>query len=156
MGLVIEQGGDMATATGSGTSQLTFGQRLRTDPAFTAFWILRAGFIILPLLMGIDKFTNLMVDWPSYLAPWIANISPLGAQGTMYLVGVIEIIAAIGIAVRPRWSAYVVAAWLLGIIVNLVTAGNGGWDIALRDVGLLVAALALAALSARYDRPRED
>ena len=67
----------MATATGSGTSQLTFGHRLRTDPAFTAFWILRAGFIILPLLMGIDKFTNLMVDWPSYLAPWIANISPL-------------------------------------------------------------------------------
>lgn len=141
----------MATASAVQTDE-SFGQRLRHDPAFTAFWVLRIGFIALPLLMGIDKFTNLMVQWTTYLAPWIEHLSPLGAQGTMYVVGVIEIVAAIGIAVRPRWAAYVVAAWLAGIIINLLTAGFGGYDVALRDFGLLVAALALAALSAKYDR----
>ncbi|GAA3753581.1 DoxX family membrane protein [Microbacterium kribbense] len=144
----------MATATLPSADAETFWGRVKADPAFGAFWILRVGFIILPLLMGLDKFFNVMVDWTSYLAPWIANLSPLGAQNTMYVVGVIEIIAAIGIAVKPRWASWVVAAWLVGIIINLVTGGTGTLDIALRDLGLVVAALALAALAAKYNRGR--
>lgn len=125
--------------------------RTLSNPAYTAFWILRIGFVVLPLWMGIDKFTNTLTDWPGYLAPWIVGLVPFTAQTVMYVVGVVEIIAAIGIALKPRYAAYVVAAWLAGIIVNLLIL-SGFYDVALRDLGLLVAALALAALSAEFDR----
>lgn len=125
--------------------------RVLSNPAYAAFWILRIGFVVLPLWMGIDKFFNTLTDWPGYLAPWVADLLPITAQTTMYVVGVVEIVAAIGIAIKPRFAAFVVAAWLAGIIVNLLTL-PGFYDVALRDLGLLVAALALAALAAEFDR----
>ncbi|MDI3331864.1 MAG: hypothetical protein QJR09_14200 [Micrococcus sp.] len=125
--------------------------RAWSNPAYVAFWILRVGFVVLPLWMGIDKFTNTLTYWPDYLAPWVVGLLPFTAQTTMYVVGVVEIIAAIGVAIKPRFAAFVVAVWLAGIIVNLVTL-SGFYDVALRDVGLLVAALALAALSSEFDR----
>jgi uncharacterized membrane protein YphA (DoxX/SURF4 family) len=120
----------------------------RTDPATQAFVLLRTVFTVAPVLFGLDKFFNLLVDWPVYLAPWIDSIVPGTPQTAMYVVGVIEIVAGILVAVRPKWGGLVVAAWLLGIIVNLLTL-SGYYDIALRDFGLLVAALALSRLASR-------
>ncbi|MGH3365602.1 MAG: hypothetical protein ACRDOY_00140, partial [Nocardioidaceae bacterium] len=91
----------------------------------------------------------LLVDWPTYLAPWITDIVPGTAQQAMYAVGVIEILAGIAVAIAPRFGAWLVAAWLAGIIVNLLTF-PGYFDIALRDFGLLVGAVALARLATRY------
>lgn len=126
--------------------------RLRVDPAYQSFTLLRTGFAAAPILFGLDKFLNLMVNWESYLAPWIRQLSPLTPAHTMNLVGVIEIVAGIAVAVKPRYGAYLVAAWLVGIIVNLLSF-PGFYDIALRDFGLLVGALALARLAARFDPP---
>lgn len=130
--------------------------RVREDPAYGAFWVLRLGFVALPLLMGLDKFTNLLADWPGYLAPWVVAILPVSAQTTMYAVGVIEIVAGLAVAIRPRLAAWVVAAWLAGIILNLLTY-PGFFDVALRDVGLLVAAVSLGLLARKYTgREREQ
>lgn len=128
----------------------TFGARILSDPSFGAFWILRIGFVLLPLLMGLDKFFNFMTYWPDYLAPWVVSLLPFSAVTAMYLVGAVEIIAGVAIAVKPRYASYIVALWLLGIIVNLLLLG-GVLDVALRDVGLLVAALALSRLAAEFD-----
>jgi hypothetical protein len=98
----------------------------------------------------LDKFFNLMVDWEKYLAPWIVRIVG-NAHSFMLFVGVVEIIAGLIVALRPRWGGYIVALWLLGIIVNLLTY-SGFYDIALRDFGLLLGALALARLSERFAR----
>lgn len=128
-------------------------QHVRSDPAYGAFWLLRIGFVVLPIWMGADKFVNALTHWPNYLAPWIVDIAKdlgLTAQGAMYIVGVIEIVAGIAVAIKPRYAAYVVAAWLAGIIINLLTY-SGFYDIALRDFGLLVAALTLGRLAAAYD-----
>ncbi|MDO2381349.1 hypothetical protein Q2298_23645, partial [Rhodococcus electrodiphilus] len=103
-------------------------------------------FTVAPIAFGLDKFTNLLTDWERYLAPWIDDIVPGTAHQAMLAVGVVEILAGILVAIRPAIGGYVVAAWLLGIIVDLVTLG-GYLDIALRDVGLAVAALALARLA---------
>ena len=120
--------------------------RLKNDPAYQAYAVLRTIFSIAPILFGLDKFTNILTDWPHYLAPWITDIVPFDAATTMRIVGVIEIAAGVLVAVAPRIGAYVVALWLAGIIVNLLTL-PGYYDIALRDFGLLVGALALARLS---------
>ena len=93
----------------------------RTDPVAQAFWLLRLGFTIAPIAFGLDKFFNVLVDWPTYLAPWIDDIAPGSAQDFMYFVGVIEIVAGVLVALKPRYAAYVVAAWLAGIIFNLLT-----------------------------------
>ena len=119
--------------------------RLR-DPSYQAFLLLRTVFTVAPILFGLDKFANLMSDWPMYLAPWIDGILPGDASTAMYIVGVIEIAAGILVAVAPRIGAYVVAVWLAGIIVNLLTV-PGFYDVALRDFGLLVGALALGRLA---------
>jgi uncharacterized membrane protein YphA (DoxX/SURF4 family) len=128
-------------------------QRARSDPAYGAFLLLRIGFAVLPIVFGIDKFTNLLTDWQGYLAPWIVDISPLTAYQTMLVVGVVEIVAGLAVAIKPRYAAYVVAAWLAGIIVNLLTY-SGFYDVALRDFGLLVGALALGILALVYDPAR--
>jgi len=120
-----------------------------SDPAYQAFLLLRTVFTVAPIIFGLDKFTNLLVDWPIYLAPWIDGIMPGTAQQAMYAVGVIEVVAGIAVAIAPRFGAWLVAAWLAGIIVNLLTF-PGYFDIALRDVGLLVGAVALARLATRY------
>lgn len=125
--------------------------RLRTDPAYQAFLLLRIGFAVAPIAFGIDKFFNVMVRWEQYLAGWINNIIPGNASDAMHLVGVIEIAAGILVAVKPRWGAYVVAAWLFGIIINLLTL-SGYYDVALRDFGLMLGALTLSRLASVYDR----
>lgn len=122
----------------------------RMDPTYGAFQLLRVGFVALPILMGIDKFANVMTDWPSYLAPWLVSSAPFSAQTAMYIVGIIEIIAGVAVAIKPRYAAYVVALWLAGIIVNLLTY-SGFYDVALRDFGLFIAAIALGLLAGRYD-----
>ena len=126
--------------------------RVREDPAYQAFWLLRIGFTVAPILFGADKFANVLVNWEKYLAPWIRDVSPLSATHTMYVVGVIEIIAGLSVAIKPRYAAYIVAAWLAGIIINLLSY-SGYYDIALRDFGLMLAALTLARLASKYDPP---
>jgi hypothetical protein len=122
------------------------------DPTFQAFALLRTVFTVAPILFGLDKFFNILTDWTAYLAPWINDIVPGDAATAMKIVGVIEIAAGILVAVAPRIGAYVVALWLVGIIVNLLTI-PGYYDVALRDFGLFVAALALGRLAqARYVR----
>lgn len=119
---------------------------ISTKGAERAFLLLRTVFTIAPIVFGLDKFANVLTDWPGYLAPWIDNIVPGDAQQAMYVVGVIEIAAGIVVATRPRWGALLVSAWLIGIIVNLLTY-SGFYDVALRDFGLLVAALSLYVLA---------
>ena len=116
------------------------------DPTYQAFLLLRTVFTVAPILFGLDKFTNVMTDWTTYLAPWIDNIVPGDEVAAMRIVGVIEIAAGVLVAVAPRVGAYVVALWLAGIIINLLTL-PGFYDIALRDFGLLVGALALGRLA---------
>ena len=123
------------------------------DPSYQAFLLLRTVFTVAPILFGLDKFTNLMTDWSMYLAPWIDGILPGDASTAMQIVGVIEIAAGILVAVAPRIGAYVVALWLAGIIVNLLTL-PGFYDVALRDFGLLVGALALGRLAEGQHAPR--
>jgi hypothetical protein len=125
--------------------------RARTEPAYGAFLVLWIGFIALPLLMGLDKYVNLMTNWESYLAPWIVNLLPFSAHTAMVIVGSIEVVAAILVFLRPRYASYVVALWLAGIIINLLTY-SGFYDVALRDFGLLLAAVALTRLAAVYDK----
>ncbi|MDG3013316.1 hypothetical protein NVS88_01945 [Corynebacteriales bacterium D3-21] len=125
-------------------------ERVRTDPGYAAFWLLRIGFTVLPLWFGIDKFFGVLTDWDHYLAPWVADLSPLTTHQTMLVVGAIEIVAGIAVAIKPRYAAFVVAAWLAGIVINLLSY-PGFYDIALRDFGLLLAALTLARLAHAYD-----
>jgi hypothetical protein len=131
------------------TTQLQRSRLTSADPAHQAFLLLRTVFTIAPIAFGLDKFANVLTDWPKYLAPWIDGIVPGTAQQAMYAVGVVEILAGIVVAVAPRIGGWVVAAWLAGIIVDLLT-GPGFYDVALRDFGLLVGAVALARLSVRY------
>ena len=118
-------------------------------PDAQAFWILRVGFTVAPIIAGIDKFSDKLVNWDQYLAPWIVRIVG-NAHGFMMFAGVVEIIAGIGVAIWPRVFGWIVGAWLLGIIVNLVTY-PGFYDIALRDLGLMLAAIALARLAEPRD-----
>ncbi len=127
-------------------------RRLRQDAAYQAYTTLRIGFTVAPILFGLDKFANVLVNWEIYLAPWIAHLSPLSKLHTMHIVGAIEIAAGVAVALKPRYAAYVVAAWLGGIVVNLLSY-SGYYDIALRDFGLMLGALALARLASRYDPP---
>ena len=120
-----------------------------TDPTFQAFTLLRVGFTAAPILFGLDKFTEWMVDWSTYLWSGIPSALPGTADGIMLLVGAIEIVAGVLVAVRPRDGGYVVAAWLAGIIVNLLLVGDY-YDIALRDFGLLLGALTLARLATAF------
>jgi hypothetical protein len=122
------------------------------DPAFQAFALLRLAFTVAPILFGLDKFLDWMVDWQRYLAPEVNDLIPGNGHQAMLAIGVVEIAAGLVVAVRPRWGGYLVAAWLGGIIVNLLLQGDY-YDIALRDFGLLLAALTLARLATVFDRP---
>ena len=115
-----------------------------------ALILLRTVFTIAPIAFGLDKFLELLTDWDKYLAPWINDLVPGTSHDAMLIIGVVEVVAGVLVAVAPRWGGYVVALWLAGIIVNLLTLGDY-YDVALRDFGLLVAALALARLAS--DRP---
>src|SRR5204863_2533899 len=116
--------------------------------AHQAFWVLRIAFTVAPILFGLDKFFNWSVNWPDYLASWINNIVPGSAQDFMYFVGGVEILAGILVLLAPRIGAFIVAAWLGGIVVNLLTYNAPTYyDIALRDFGLMLAALTLGRLA---------
>jgi hypothetical protein len=132
-----------------GPADLEIGREETVNPAYQAFQILRLGFTVAPILMGLDKFLGLLVNWDQYLPPVANNL--LGGYGHqfMYAVGVIEIVAGIGVFLKPKIFAYVVAAWLGLIIVNLLLI-PGYFDVALRDFGLLLAALALGRLSETF------
>lgn len=119
------------------------------DPDHQAFLLLRTVFTVAPIAFGLDKFAGVLVDWNQYLAPWINDLVPGTATQAMYAVGVVEIAAGLVVAIAPRFGGWLVAAWLLGIIVDLLTL-SGYYDIALRDFGLLVGAVALARLAVRH------
>lgn len=118
-------------------------------PAYQAYQILHIGFIVAPLLAGFDKFTHFLTNWDQYLAPVVAALLPVSDHAFMLFVGIVEMAAAVLVAARPRIGAYVVAAWLFGIIGNLLLI-PGYFDVALRDFGLALGALALARLSEEF------
>jgi uncharacterized membrane protein YphA (DoxX/SURF4 family) len=122
------------------------------DARFQAFALLRVAFTVAPIAFGLDKFFNVLVDWPQYLAPWVNNIMPGSGQDFMYFVGGVEILAGVIVALKPRYGAYVVAGWLAGIVINLLSY-SGYYDIALRDFGLMLGALTLGRLASVYDSP---
>lgn len=118
-----------------------------------AYRLLRTVFTVAPIAFGLDKFLGLLTDWEQYLAPWVNDLVPGTAHEAMLAVGAIEVVAGVAVAVAPRFGALLVAGWLAGIIVNLLTIG-AYYDVALRDFGLLVGALALAALA--FDQHKVD
>ena len=127
------------------------GTESRADAAkYQAYQILRIAFTVAPIVAGLDKFAHLLVDWDKYLPATVNNM--LGGHGHefMLVVGVIEIVAGIGVFLKPKIFAYVVSAWLVLIIVNLLMI-PGYYDVALRDLGLALGALALGRLSSAYD-----
>lgn len=121
------------------------------NPAYQAYRLLHVAFVVAPLVAGLDKFFHLLVNWDQYLAPVAERVLAGNGHKFMLAVGVIEIVAGIGVLLKPKIFAYVVAVWLLGIIVNLLLI-PGYYDIALRDLGLCLAALAFGRLSAVYGR----
>jgi len=125
-----------------------------SNPVGQAFWIMRVLFTVAPILFGLDKFFNVLVNWTDYLAPWIPSLLGVSPQTLMHGVGVVEIIAGILVAIWPEYFAYVVALWLWGIIVNLLTY-PGYYDIALRDFGLSMGALTLARLARVHQLERQ-
>lgn len=125
---------------------------LRGDPVAQAFLLLRIAFTVAPILFGLDKFAGVLTDdWVRYLAPAFDDVIPGSAADAMHIVGVVEILAGLVVAVAPRVGGLLVAAWLGGIIVNLLIVGGYG-DVALRDVGLLLGALTLARLASAFGR----
>jgi hypothetical protein len=129
---------------------------LRSDPAAQAFMILRIGFTVAPILFGLDKFAEVLTDdWTRYLATEFNDIIPGSAQDAMYMVGAVEIVAGLVVLFSPRFGGLLVAGWLAGIIVSLLLVGGYG-DIALRDFGLLLGALALSRLASAYSAPAAE
>ena len=123
---------------------------LRDDPATQAFVLLRIAFTVAPILFGLDKFAGVLTDdWTRYLSSEFNSLIPGTAADAMHIVGVVEVVAGLVVAVAPRFGGYLVAAWLGGIILNLVLVGGYG-DIALRDFGLLLSALTLTRLASAY------
>ncbi len=129
---------------------------LRSDPVAQAFMLLRIAFTVAPILFGLDKFAGVLTDdWTRYLAPAFNDIIPGNAADAMHIVGIVEIAAGVVVAVSPRFGGLLVAAWLGGIIVNLLIVGGYG-DVALRDFGLLLGALTLARLAGAFSGERSS
>jgi hypothetical protein len=129
---------------------------LRGDPVAQSFMLLRIAFTVAPILFGLDKFAGVLTDdWTRYLAPAFNDIIPGSAGDAMHIVGVVEILAGLTVAVMPRFGGLLVAGWLGGIIVNLLIVGGYG-DIALRDFGLLLGALTLARLATAFPQEGTD
>jgi hypothetical protein len=140
---VLDDGAQLSSLRNTATSD--------SRPGHQAYQILRLGFTVAPILFGLDKFFDLMVNWEKYLPPFVNNLIGGHGHNFMLAVGVIEIIAGIGVAFKPKVFAYVVSVWLLLIVVNLLMI-PGYFDVALRDFGLSLGALALARLSQEFDR----
>ena len=145
----------MVTATAAVGAARRVGTRSTdwSNPVFQAFALLRVGFTVAPILFGLDKFADWLVNWQIYLAPEFNDVIPGNAHQAMLAIGVIEIVAGLVVAVKPKFGGYLVAAWLGGIIVNLLLQADY-YDIALRDFGLLLAALTLARLATAVDQRR--
>ena len=138
----------------TGTSTADFSSEAKTSvssPGRQAYQILHLGFTVAPILAGLDKFFNLLVNWEQYLPPFVNRLTGGHGHELMLAVGVIEIVAGLGVWFRPKIFAYVVSAWLLLIVINLLMI-PGYFDVALRDFGLSLGALALARLSREFDR----
>jgi uncharacterized membrane protein YphA (DoxX/SURF4 family) len=131
------------------TATSTAEDKVESSHAYQAYRIPQFAFVVAPIIAGLDKFFDLLVNWDQYLPAVVAKMSPIAPHTFMLVVGVIEIVAGIGVALKPRIFAYVVAAWLAVIIINLLLI-PGYFDIALRDLGLLLGALALGALSQQF------
>jgi hypothetical protein len=133
------------------SARVATGERLRTDPTFQAYWLMRIGFTIVPILFGADKFAHVMVNWDKYLAPDVQHwLSPFNTvHQSMYVVGAIEIVAGLVVLLLPRIGGYVVALWLAGIVVNLAMIG-GYWDIMMRDGALFLLALTFTRLASAF------
>lgn len=129
-------------------TDLSTRQRLKVDPGFQAFWALRIGFTVLPIVMGADKFAHVLTNWDRYYAPRLDWLLPgsMSVHTAMYVVGIVEIVAGLVVLLEPRIGAVLVALWLVGIMVDLLLLSHNG-DIALRDFGLFLAALTLARLA---------
>jgi hypothetical protein len=132
------------------TTAVSGASTLAAQPAYQAFAILYVGFAALPVIAGVDKFFHVLINWDQYLAPMVAQYLPVTGHTFMLAVGVIEILAGLLVAIRPRIGALIVTLWLWGIIVNLLLV-PGFYDIALRDFGLSLGALALARLSREFN-----
>lgn len=135
----------------SGVPAVTTQVITRVHPAYQAYQLLHLAFVLVPVVAGADKFLRLLADWDTYLSPTYARLSPLGVRETMLVVGATEVLAGLIVAIKPRIGAYIVALWLVGIIVNLILL-RGHLDVGLRDVGLVLGAVALARLGDIYDR----
>jgi uncharacterized membrane protein YphA (DoxX/SURF4 family) len=140
----------MAAGITYGTGVAAPVRSFTNSPAYQAYRILQVGFVVAPIAAGIDKFFHFLVNWDGYLAPQVDRLLNGHGHEFMLAVGVIEIIAGIGVAIKPKIFAYVVSAWLLGIIVNLLMTGHY-YDIALRDLGLSIGAFALGRLAMDFD-----
>lgn len=125
-------------------------RRIGASPAYQAFQVLRWGFTVVPIIAGLDKFFGFLVNWQQYLAPGISTRIPVSAEAFMMGVGVIEIVAGLIVATKPRIGGWIVAAWLCAIIVNLLMIPSS-YDVALRDIGLALGAIALARLGRQFD-----
>lgn len=141
----------MQTVTEPHARSTSAWNEVKADPGAQAFWLLRAGFALAPILFGLDKFFDLLVDWTVYLAPTFDRLIPGNANDAMLAVGAIEIVAGVLVAIRPKIGGVVVAGWLAGIIINLLVLGDF-YDVALRDFGLLLGALTLSRLAAVHQR----
>ena len=142
----------MAYTVPQTTTTTTYVERVHSGPAYGAYQILHVAFTIAPIIAGIDKFFHYLTNWDHYLSAAYASVSPLSVHLTMDAVGIVEIVAGLLVAFRPRIGAWIVAVWLVAIIVNLLLI-PGYFDIALRDLGLCLAAIALGRLAEEYDRP---
>jgi len=138
-------------AQNTGAVGLDSSESMTGNPTYQAYQILHFGFTVAPIIAGLDKFLHLLVNWDQYLPATVNNM--LGGHGHefMYAVGVIEVVAGIGVFLKPKIFAYVVSAWLFLIIVNLLLI-PGYFDVALRDLGLALGALALGRLSSTFDK----
>jgi hypothetical protein len=143
----------VTTVTASASPSVA--DRLKTDRTFQAFWLLRIGFTAAPILFGLDKYFHVLTNWDLYFAPRLNRIVPGTAHQAMYVVGAIEIVAGLAVLLLPRFGGYLVATWLAGIIVNLLLI-PGFYDVALRDFGLLLAALTLARLATAFPTELES
>jgi hypothetical protein len=138
--------------TGASAADFSSDAKARTSSySDQAYKILHLGFTVAPILAGLDKFFNLLVNWEQYLPPFVNNLTRGHGHELMLAVGVIELVAGLGVWFKPKIFAYVVAAWLLLIVINLLMI-PGYFDVALRDFGLSLGALALARLSHEFDR----
>ena len=138
--------------TGTPAAEFSSDAKTRVSShGYQAYQILRLGFIVAPIVAGLDKFLHLLVDWDQYLPPSVNSLTGGRGHELMLAVGVIEIAAGLGVAFKPKIFAYVVSAWLLLVVVNLLMI-PGYFDVALRDFGLALGALALARLSHEFGR----